>query len=435
MPQYDEHDQHDVTPGRFEEELGAVLRTTGAGFVADDRHELATGGLARGRRRLLRRRAATAGGALALAAIGVGGVYGGSLLGGADGDTGGPAGVSVAAGPRTGGTAAPAKPGGEPQLSVADLAAVLKANTPAGTWEIQDPEAKGQAVTAVYDDGKGKAGVTVGLFRASDEWGDEQLKCPDQVAVPYDACTTENLPGGSRLMVLQGYEYPDKRVETKNWRAVLLTKDGFLVDASEYNAAAEKDSPITRENPPFSAAQLKSLVTAAGWRPLLAQLPPLAEKPGSSVTPPAAHEPSAAAVQATLRSLLPKGQGLRVVGKGGDGGYGYLVVDDGKGRSLVQINVQPNMTGVREDLFGGSDVTVERDGTLVKLSKQAGEKGGEGVVWWSADTLADDDFRVVVSAFNSGSQHDAATRAEPALTTRQLKAIALSPKWRALTGQ
>ncbi|MFI8963555.1 hypothetical protein ACIGO8_15750 [Streptomyces sp. NPDC053493] len=440
MPQ---HEEHEATNGRFEEELGAVLRRTGQGFAADDRRELVTGGLTRGRRRLLRRRVATVGGALALAAIGVGGVYGGSLLGAG----GGVEQVSVA-GPKPSGGGQSAQSGqsgrnpkeGAPEearIPVAELAAVLKANTPAGTWQIDGADGVGQAVTGVYDDGKGKAGVSVGLYRAGNtqESGVGQVTCPDKVAVPYDDCTSERLPGGGRLMVLQGYEYPDKRVETKNWRAVLLTKDGFVVDASEYNAAAEKDAEISRENPPFDPAQLKALVTAEGWRPLFKKLPvPVQLKPGAShVAPPPG--PSAAELQATLRSLLPKGQGLKVVDKGGQSDYGYLVVDDGKGRSLVQINVQPNMDDIRGELFTGSDVEVMPDDTRVKLTKQPGEKGGQGVVWWSADTLAADGFRVVVSAFNAGTQHEAATRAEPALTTEQLKAIALSPKWRALTGK
>ncbi|MGW4158890.1 hypothetical protein [Streptomyces sp. NPDC004788] len=428
-----------MTNGRFEDELGAVLRRTGEGFVAADRRELAAGGLARGRRRVVRRRIATAGGALALAAIGVGGVYGGSLLGGSGG-AGGIEQVSVAGPkPATGDSAQGSgqKGGAGPEMAsipVAELAAVLKANTPAGQWTIDNEGGTGQAVTGVYDDGKGKAGVSVGLYRAgeSGEAGADLVTCPDKVYVPYDACTSRRLPGGDRLMVFQGYEYPDKRVLTKNWRAVLLTKDGFVVDASEYNAPTEKDSAISRQNPPFDAAQLKTLVTAEGWRPLLKQLPvPKKPKHAPGQAPAdAITEPSAAQVQATLISLLPKGQGLKVVDKGGQGGY--VVLDDGKGRSLVQINVQPGMNDVRGDLFSGSDVTTEDDGTVVKLAKRPGEKGGEGVVWWSADTMGKDGFRVVISAFNSGTQHDAATRAEPALTTEQLKTIALSPKWRAL---
>ncbi|MGW5425203.1 hypothetical protein, partial [Streptomyces sp. NPDC003943] len=422
-----------MTNGRFEDELGAVLRRTGEGFVADDRRELAAGGLARGRRRLVRRRIATAGGALALAAIGVGGVYGGSLLGGSGG-SGGVEQVSVA-GPKpaagNGGQGSGQKGGAVPdtaQITVAELAAVLKANTPAGTWQIDNEGGTGQSVTGVYDDGKGKAGVSVGLYRAgeSGEAGADQVTCPDKVYVPYDACTSRRLPGGDRLMVFQGYEYPDKHVLTKNWRAVLLTKDGFVVDASEYNAPTEKDSAISRQNPPFDAAQLKTLVTAEGWRPLLKQLPVPKKPKGDPGQAPdtAIAEPSSAQVQATLISLLPKGQGLKVVDKGTQGSY--VVVDDGKGRSLVQINVQPDMNDVRGDLFTGSDVTTEADGTVVKLSKRPGEKGGEGVVWWSADTMGKDGFRVVISAFNSGTRLFTALYCEAPLMTALTAVFALA---------
>ncbi|MFG2899604.1 hypothetical protein ACGFZH_21295 [Streptomyces zaomyceticus] len=436
MPQ-NEGPQHEG----FEEELGAVLRRTGDGFATDDRRELVAGGLRRGRSRLLRRRLAVTGGALALAAVGIGGAYGSSLLPAG----GGPEKVSVA-GPKapeqTRGTSAEAEAEaaaearankrGEARIPVKKLAAVLKANTPAGTWEIDNPDGKGQSVLGVYDDGKGKAAVSVGLYRAGagGESGEDQVTCPSKTAVPYDACTMEQLAGGARLMVLQGYEYPDKREETKQWRAVLLTKDGFLIDAMEYNAAAEKGAEISRENPPFSPAQLKALVTADGWRPLLKQIPslPRPEKSDSGRQSPAA--PGAEATQATLRSLLPKG--LTFGDRGGQPGYAFVVVDDGKGKSLVQINVQTNMGDIAGDVFGSGDVTTLPDGRLVKLTQQPGEKGGSGVVWWSADTLATDGFRVVVSAFNTGAQHEDATRAEPVLTMEQLKAIALSPKWRKL---
>ncbi|WMX46391.1 hypothetical protein [Streptomyces roseicoloratus] len=420
-----QHGEHDQTNGWFEEELGAVLRRTGEGFSVDDRRELVDGGLVRGRRRLLRRRVATVGGALALAGIGVGGVYGGSVLG-APGATE----QASVAGPAP--TARP-QDTGMAEIPVADLAAVLKAATPAGAWQIDGLGGVGQSVLGVYDDGKGKAAVSVGLYRAGTtrESGIGQVTCPDRTAVPYDACTSERLPGGDRLMVLQGYEYPDKREETKNWRAVLLTKDGFLVDASEYNAPSEKGSAITREDPPFDPAQLKALVTAEGWRPLLRQIPvlePVKTRPGASHgTSAPQHGPD---VGETLRSLLPSGKGLKVVEKSGDSTGGYVVVDDGTGKSLIGINVQPDMNRVRDDLFGSGEVTTLPDGTVVKLEKRPGEKGGAGVVWWSADTMSQDGFRVVVSAFNSGAQHESATRAEPALTTEELKTIALSPKWR-----
>ncbi|MCX5391523.1 hypothetical protein [Streptomyces sp. NBC_00094] len=437
MPQ-NEGSLHDGAPHEgFEEELGAVLRSTGEGFAVDDRRELVAGGLTRGRRRLVRRRLAVTGGALALAAVGIGGVYGGSLLG----PSGKATAAGVAAAPKP--TSATTEPSQaekrrqaqmpQAQIPVKDIAAVIKANTPDGEWQFENLDSKGHAALGVYDDGGGKAAVSVGLYRAAGgdgEAGSGQVECPSRVHVPFDKCTSGTLPGGDRLMVIQGYVYPDKREETKNWRAVLLTKDGFLVDASEYNAAGEKGAAISRENPPFTATQLKALVTSEGWRPLLRQLPtpePLKASPGKAQRP---VGPEGDAVQATLRSLLPKG--LKVTDKGGEGEYGFVVVDDGKGKSFVQINVQPNMKGAADAIFGSGDVTTLPDGRKVKLTKVPGEKGGSGVVMWTADTITPKDFRVVVSGFNTGAQHEPATRAEPALTIEQLKAIALSPKWQKL---
>ncbi|MGW6567223.1 hypothetical protein [Streptomyces sp. NPDC054975] len=414
----------------FEDEFGEALRRTGDGFAAEDGRELVAGGLTRGRRRVRRRRVgAVTGGVVAFAVVGVGGVYAGGLLGSGGGGEASK-GSSVAAPKAT--TTAPTaqKPGiGPSTLKVKDLAAVLKANTPAGTWTIEGEGGVGESVGGVYDDGKGKAAVSVGLFRAGEggEAGADQVTCPDKVYVPHDACTSERLPNGDRLMVFQGYEYPDRRTDTKNWRAVLLTRDGFLVDASEYNAPTAKDSAVTRTNPPFSPAQLKTLVTAAGWRPLFKQLAVPVSKPTPGADPVGARppEPDGAAVQATLRSLLPKQ--LTVVSKGGEGEFAYVVVNDGKGKSLVQINVQNGMDDVAGHIAAGG--TKLPDGRLVKVTQESGEKGGAGVVSWTADSLTKSGFRVVVSAFNTGAQHDDATRKAPALTLEQLKAIALSDKW------
>ncbi|MFB7360534.1 hypothetical protein [Streptomyces gardneri] len=435
MPQ-NEGSQHDDAPHEgFEEELGAVLRSTGEGFSTDGRRELVAGGLTRGKRRLVRRRLAVTGGALALAAVGIGGVYGGSVLG-----TGGPAkAAGVAAAPKpTSGTAKPTEPSLEEkrrlamqqaQIPVKDIAAVIQANTPAGQWQFEGLDGKGQSALGVYDDGDGKAAVSVGLYRSAGgagEAGGGQVECPSRVHVDFDKCTTGRLPGGDRLMVIQGYEYPDRREDTKNWRAVLLTKDGFVVDASEYNAPAQKGATVSRENPPFTATQLKALVTSDDWGPLLEQLPKV---PKTDVDPGAARpgEASGPEIQTTLRSLLPKG--LRVKDKGGDYGYGFLVLDDGKGKSLVEINVQPNMGGALGDFFGSGDVTTLPDGRKVKVTQGFAEKGGSGVVSWGVDTMTPEGFRVVISSMNAGGHRQDATRDKPALTIEQLKAIALSPKW------
>lgn len=128
----------------------------------------------------------------------------------------------------------------------------------------------------------------------------------------------------------------------------------------------------------------------------------------------------------TFRALLP--DGLSVGEETDTGGeFASVVVDDGEGRSLVQINVQADMRDVADDLYG--EATTLPDGTLLATSKEPGEKGGAGVVQWSADTMRPDGMRVVVSAFNSGAQSTPATRPEPALTMDQLVALATSPQW------
>ncbi|MFF9338902.1 MULTISPECIES: hypothetical protein [unclassified Streptomyces] len=432
-----QNEHHDPEAG-FADELGSALRTTGESFGLDGRPGLVSGGLARGRRRLLRRRLAVTGGAIALAAIGAGGVYAGSVV-----SPDGPADKASVAAPKASGspTADPtAEPSGEPasdslkpgmaEIPLSEMADVLKANTPAGEWRFDDLDSTGQGISGIYDDGKGEAAVSVFLSRAGrgPDAGVDMVTCPEKAYVPHDRCTEGRLADGSRVMVFEGYVYPDKREETKNWRAVVLTKDGFLIDASEYNAPAEKGAEISRENPPFTGTQLKELVAAEAWRPLLRQIPPLptaAARPGTVRKAP--PQITGNGVPATLRSLVPKG--LTVVDKGGEGEFAFVVVDDGKGKSLVQINVQYGMDEVAGQLFGSGDVTTLPDGRKVKLTQQPGEKGGEGVVWWTADTMTKDGFRVVVSAFNTGAQHEAATRAEPALTMAQLKAIALDPKW------
>lgn len=122
--------------------------------------------------------------------------------------------------------------------------------------------------------------------------------------------------------------------------------------------------------------------------------------------------------------LLP--EDAKVVETGSD--YSYVVVDDGKGRSYVQIDVQHGMGDVAGELFGDEAEELP-DGTLVAFRPSGGDKGVEGAVMWTVDTLRTDGFRVAVSAFNAGTQHDAPSRATPALTEKQLREIALSPRW------
>ncbi|MEV8530672.1 hypothetical protein [Streptomyces sp. NPDC051211] len=414
----------------FEDELGDALRRTGDGFATDQR-ALVDAGEQHGRRLVARRRAAAiTGTVLAMAVVGTVGAYSGGLFGGGDG---GADQMNVAAPSLPSASASrPADrqkdPGaGTGAVTAQQMIADFKALLPGGT--LTDTQARGTTdaapmVSGVYDDGKGKAAVSLSLSRVSPGgiMARQMTECGDKELIGYDSCTSEKLADGSQLLLYRGYEYPDRRVDTKVWRATLVTPQGYLVDASEWNAPAEKDAAVTRPTPPLTLAQMKALVSSDKWHTALNDLP-AAQPEKSTPAPPAG--PDAGAV---LQSMLPK-KGVTVVSKGGEGDYAYAVLDDGKGKSLVQVNAQPGMGDVAGELFGSGDVTTLPDGTKVKTEKKAGEKGGAGVVWWTVDTLRPDGLRVVVSGFNTGNQNKPATRATPLVTMEQMKEIALSPKW------
>jgi hypothetical protein len=282
----------------------------------------------------------------------------------------------------------------------------------------------------VYDDGKGAAAVAVSLDRVEPggEEARELTRCPDETFVPHDSCTSRRLPDGSLLMLLQGYEYPDRRVDTKWWNAELVTPEGGHVSVSEWNAPAQKDAEISREEPPLSPERLKEIATAPVWREVVDAIP---RRPAPTATPSDPWRTPGQAVGKTLAELLP--EGVKVVSRGGqESEFAYVVVDDGKGASLVQINVQHGMSDVADELYGSGETLP--DGTRVATRQGPGDDRVPGVLMWTVDTLrpGDDGFRVVISAFNNGAAHAAPTRDEPALTMEQLRKIALSPEWDAM---
>ncbi|MGW0753000.1 hypothetical protein [Streptomyces sp. NPDC002587] len=418
----------------FEDELGEALRRAGDGFTAD-RLALADAGEQRGRRLVARRRAAVVGGSvLALAVIGTAGAYSGGLLGGSRSGSG-PGRIDVAAPPtlpssgsgKNGGADPNLKGSGTGAVTADQLLAVLQELLPGG--KLTGTQARGSdqspMVSGVYDDGGGKAAISVGLSRVDPNGSNarELTRCGDKNIQEYDDCTTEQLADGSRLLLYKGYEYPDRRVDTKVWRAALVTPQGFMVDASEWNASAEKDAPLSRPDPPLTTAQLKTLVTSALWHPALNDLRP------AEVERAAPPESSGALrytrPEAALERLAAD-HGIPVASKGGqDSSYGYVVLDDGKGKSLVQLNVSD---GESTSGFTGAGVTALPDGTRVKVTQRPAEKG-RGVVEWTVDTLRKNGLRVAVSAYNTANQSGAATREAPALTLEQLKELVLAPGW------
>ncbi|GGX57561.1 hypothetical protein GCM10010358_09630 [Streptomyces minutiscleroticus] len=407
----------------FEDRLGDALRRAGGSFETD-RAALAAGGAARGHRALRRRRAAVlTGGVAGVALLGVGGAL---LVPAGSGDDGQ---RSVAARQAT------PSPGREPAaVSGADLLRTLKGLLPEGGVSGEHARGTDEGLTpyahVVYDDGEGGAAVEVSLGRT-----EEAAACPDRVFTPYDSCEEEKLDDGSALVLFRGYEYADRREDTKRWYAELVTPQGQQVTVTEWNAEEEKGAPVSREEPPLTTAQLAEIAAAPEWREAVDAVP----GPGASAPAGTGSEaPSAAegtGVRKTLAGLMPRG--VKVVADGGQAPeYAYVVVDDGKGESFVQVNVQPDITetlppntrSVADQLFGSGAETLP-DGTKLTTQQGPGDDKGLGLVMWTVDTMRTDGLRVVVSAFNSGSQVTGPTRDTPALGMDDLRRIATSKEW------
>lgn len=414
----------------FDERITAALRETGDAFETDS-GALVAGGRARGRRAVLRRRAGVLGGVAGVTLVGVSGAV---LL--PTGDSAEPRRFGVASSSSASPTPTTAPTAVRTSFTGDALLRELKERLPVG-GEFSEEDARGTDhelgpyARLVYDDGDGAAAIAVGFARVDpdDEQTDALTECPDRTFTPYDDCSTSRLPDGSRLMLFQGYEFPDRRVDTKWWSADLVTPQGQHVSIAEWNSPAQKGAPISRENPPLTTAQLQEIVTADVWRGVVNAIPESPEPtqpPSSDDTPPPAA--SGTEIGETLAQLLP--EKLDVVKRGGqDSGYAYLVVDDGRGTSLVQVNVQHGMDDVADELYASAETLP--DGTLVATRKGPGDDRVAGVVMWTVDTMrpGSDGFRVVISAFNNGAAHAEPSRDTPALTVQQLREIALSPKW------
>ncbi|MEU3611262.1 hypothetical protein ABZ725_02940 [Streptomyces sp. NPDC006872] len=411
----------------FEEQLSAALHETGGTF-GNPGAELAAAGQARGHRLRLRRRAAVAGSAAGLALVGVGGAL--LVPWGADG-----------ASKPSSAAATGSSDIAQPAFSADDVVRTLQKLLPEGKFT--RTEARGTdgelppLASGVFDDGKGDAAISVGLEQIPPDGSEvnpsgQVMPCPDSPDSGLDSCTTELLPDGSALTVYQGYEYPDRREDTKAWGADLVTPAGQHVSVLEWNAPAEKGEPVSRPEPPLSVAQLKTLAAADDWRRIIAAIPEKDVKPNPATSSSSQADPAVQVQRmlSVLRTTLP--DNLTIGVSGGQEGFVYAVVDDGKGKSYVQVNLQLNMSDVADQLYGSAETLP--DGTRVATSQGPGEKGGEGVVMWTVDTMRKDGRRVVISAFNAGSQTTAATRPEPALTMAQLRKIALSSHWDVLGG-
>ncbi|MDX6352303.1 MAG: hypothetical protein QOF84_7093 [Streptomyces sp.] len=383
------------------DDLGAALRRTADTFSTDNQ-ALATAGAARGR--VLRRRRTTAivAGAAGLALVGAGGFSLTGLL---------PWDASV-------------RPSAVVPTSVAsgqvigdDTIALLKGLLPKGKFSHESSRTDSSsdvAVSLVYDDGHGASAISVFLSRVSNA----PLSCPGTAyAAKGTTCQVIRLDGGGELYLSQGYEYPDRHVDTKHWNAVLTTSDGRRIDVSEWNAPAEKDAAITRTDPPLTPAQLRAIAGADDWTPVFDSIP----TPKPVLTTPTATTKQ---ILNVVTGLLPAGLSTQLPPASET--FPHLTVDDGHGKSLVEINYD-HWEGYTDAIFAGA--TVLPDGTKVIVRKQPAGKGVAGAVIWTVNTVRPNGLRVAVSELNAAGYHQATSRKTPVLSVAELKAIATSGTW------
>ncbi|MCX5398722.1 hypothetical protein [Streptomyces sp. NBC_00102] len=430
----------------FEDDLSGELRRTGDSFELSDRTALLDGAVAIGRRGVRRRRIATAtGGALALALVALGGGLATGLVGGAGPTT------DLASGTHSVSPGA----GGESGVSGSEMVETLAALLPGGkvsegsgigTGELEDGAAASASV--LYDDGDGPVTVTASLYptpqyvRARGTEG----ACADEPGalrdMPEGVALTHDTVGGPALTAGSGgkasaAECPTPvdaaapQEELVGYRFRGLAVGGVTVDVRAYSGVLDAGAVGVRSTPPLDQGQLAALGQSAKWAPLVQRMKVVvaAQEKRHEASPTASPAPELdySTLMPTLLKLLPKDVTVVRQEQQDGGEYAEVVVDDGQGQSLLGINVQRDMRDVAGDLYGGAETLP--DGTLLAVTQAPGEKGGDGIVQWTADSMRPDGMRVVVMAFNGPRQDGAATRSEPALSIDELKALVTSPKW------
>ncbi|MGW2937228.1 hypothetical protein ACWDA7_36580 [Streptomyces sp. NPDC001156] len=304
-------------------------------------------------------------------------------------------------------------------------------------------EAEGQAVGAVgandgrpprslkaeliFDDGHGPAKISVALSRFPVPVPSILSQCPDTAYHPYSKCTIRKLNGGADFILDKSPANQNKPSGVQRWTALLTTRHGDQILATEINARHDTDVTVSRPIPPIPAETLTTIVTSPTWRPFLTAL---SVPPSSNLTP-QTKQVSAQQITGFLRKLLPTG--LRVADEGGADGFGHVTVDDGQGKSLVAMNVQrwqPDDPAISR-IFKTADILP--DGTRLTTHQGRPTSGGKGLTEWTVDTFRKDGLRVVISTVNARAYGIPATRKIPALTTSQLRQIALDPLWAQLS--
>ncbi|MFJ6541990.1 hypothetical protein ACIQMP_15230 [Streptomyces sp. NPDC091385] len=372
----------------------------------------------RGRRRRVWRTARVGGGAvLTVAALG-GVLVGTGVLGGA----GTPTAVPGMSAPAPADSSGPA-----PRVSGDDVAATLRDLMPkSGTVSKVSGKRLPGSLTAglVVRTGAHGAPSALDLGISRQQAGG----CLPVEVRPYDTCARKKFADGSVLYSTKSFTYPNSRDGQRRWYVEYITRDGARLFLEEFGGGGEKAS-TSGGDPVLSLDRLGAVVRSPAWRTAIASL----QDPDGAEAPPRQQGvPSADRMSSVLTALLPQGH---VSDLSSSPGLVQLVHDDGHGRTMVEVDVQPDQNDVLAGEMGcrGGELTCDsevlKDGTRVKATRSPSEKGGAAVVW-EVDTLRPDGLRVLVREINSYAEAGPVTRPEPALSLAKLRTMALDPRWR-----
>ncbi len=307
---------------------------------------------------------------------------------------------------------------------------MLKASLPQGKTSEQRGKGVGTEpgtpplAELVFERGGKSAHVQVILGRLPLPIHSDVSQCPDMAFHPYSRCTVSTLPDGATLVQDQSPQNEKNPSGGKVLTSRLIFEDGRQVLVTQV-ADPQAQSGSVATPLPLTLKQLTAVATSATWKPVLKAVP----KPPAG--PSGGWRPTGLDISRMLGRLLPAR--LDQAQPGGTDGFGHLVVDDGHGKSLVAVNVQrwkPDDKSMGK-LFEQAETL--RDGTLLSIRKKPVNQGHKSTVEWTADTFREDGIRIVVSALNTSAYPLAPTRRDPAVTTAELRKIALDPAWQRVT--
>ncbi|MFC6083995.1 hypothetical protein [Sphaerisporangium aureirubrum] len=270
----------------------------------------------------------------------------------------------------------------------------------------------------LFEAGGSAAKVAVKLNRWPVPVPVQYAQCPDSAYHPYSRCSQTFLPGGARLVLDRSPSDEDDPAGGELLSALLTYRDGKQVLVSE---AGRATLPLTHE-------QLAAVATSPLWHPVLAAMPAPPARPRTG----SVARLTAPQISRIIERLLP--EGVRAGQPGGADGFGHITVDDGRGKSLLAVNVQQWKPGDAAMTQVFQNAVTLPDGTHVSVRQGPAPRGGPGTIEWTVDTIGTDGLRVVISALNASAYRLPSGRSTPALSLEQLRRIALDPAWRQAIG-